>query len=55
MSLFVFHGTYRLVNQVTKKEMNRGHVVHIVEKANGCGVLVEKPLGRYRPKWEDNI
>lgn len=48
MSLFVFHGTDRLVNQVTVKEKSRGHVVHIGEKANGYGVLVEKPLGRYR-------
>jgi hypothetical protein len=55
MSLFVFHGIYRLVRQVTEKEMSRGHVVHIGEKANGYRVLVENPLGRYRCKLEDNI
>jgi hypothetical protein len=33
----------------------QGHVVHIGEKANVCGILVEKPLGRYRCKWEENI
>ena len=37
-----------MVNQVTEKEMSRWHVIHIAEKANGCRVLVEKPLGRYR-------
>jgi len=43
------------VNQVTEKEMSRGHVVHIGDRANRYGVLVEKPLGRYRLKWEDNV
>jgi hypothetical protein len=29
----------------------QGHVVHIGEKTNGDGILVKKPLGRYRCKW----
>jgi hypothetical protein len=43
------------MNQITEKEMSRGHVVHIGEKENVYGVSVEKHLGRYRCKWEDNM
>jgi hypothetical protein len=37
-----------------------GHVVHMVERRGVCRVLVgkpegEKPLGRPRQRWEDNI
>jgi hypothetical protein len=43
-------------DQVTEKQMRREYVVvHICEKANGYGVLVENLLGRYRCKREDNI
>ena len=55
----VFLTQYCASNQIKKNEMN-GHVARMWERRGVCRVLVGKPeenrpLGRLRHRWEDNI